>query len=174
MRPVSTNAKVTAGLKCPPEMAPRAATMTAIARPWANPMEARFAMPSGSPPMWTPEIARTPMKTNANAPIASATQDLIQFAGTFAPFPGLKPGGTQLTCFAKLSAFGWHSWRSGASRTPAFDHAIRSASLASMLMVVTANSVSFLSVAASSSSVSCSSRATSDLPSCWAKVRAVP
>src|SRR3954449_2703407 len=56
---------VTAGLKCPPEMCPRAVTMTARMRPWA------IATPRRSPPPVITEPA--PTKMRANAPTNSAT-----------------------------------------------------------------------------------------------------
>src|SRR5215213_2684690 len=57
--------RVTAGLKCPPEMCPRAVTMIARMRPCA------IATPSRSPPPVITEPA--PTNTRANAPTNSAT-----------------------------------------------------------------------------------------------------
>src|SRR3954470_6209958 len=73
---------VTAGLKCPPEMCPRAVTMIARMRPWAT------ATPRRSPPPVITEPA--PTKISANAPTNSAT-DRRRFspstAGSLGPAP---------------------------------------------------------------------------------------
>src|SRR3989304_3192205 len=82
IRPVMTNPKVTAGLKCPPEIAPSAATITAMVSPCARPMEARGARPPGAPTIPAAEIERTPTKIRANVPIASATDCFSQFSDT--------------------------------------------------------------------------------------------
>src|SRR3972149_716721 len=82
IRPVMTKPKVTAGLKCPPEIAPSAATITAMVSPCAKPMEARVARPPGAPTIPAAEIERTPTKIRANVPIASATDCFSQFSDT--------------------------------------------------------------------------------------------
>src|SRR3990170_8387504 len=82
IRPVTTNPQVTAGLKCPPEIAPSAATMTAMVSPCARPIDASVARPAGAPTIPAAEIERTPTKIRANVPIASATDCFSQFSDT--------------------------------------------------------------------------------------------
>src|SRR5262245_3713382 len=64
MRRVIRKPRVTAGLKCPPEMCPSAVTMIARMRPCA------MATPSRSPPAVM--IDPAPTKMSANAPMNSA------------------------------------------------------------------------------------------------------
>ena len=63
MRRVTTKPKVTAGLKCPPEMWPTAETMTAITSPCARPTSVSVRAADSEP---------TPMKISAKVPTNSA------------------------------------------------------------------------------------------------------
>src|SRR3972149_5376446 len=67
---------VTAGLKCPPEMCPRAETITAMVRPWARAMPTR-----PTPPFVTlsAQTEPTPMKMSARVPMNSARAFCVVF-----------------------------------------------------------------------------------------------
>src|SRR5256885_1524792 len=71
MRLVTQKPMVTAGLKWPPEMCPRAEIIRAMARPWAMAM-ARRVVPSGSWRKPKAQIAPAPKKMSAKVPMNSA------------------------------------------------------------------------------------------------------
>ena len=62
---VTQNPMVTAGLKCPPDICPKADAISAIARPWANAIAMRL------PVMM---IDATPTNTSVKAPMDSASR----------------------------------------------------------------------------------------------------
>src|SRR6266403_517488 len=70
-RLVTQKPMVTAGLKCPPEMCPRAETMIAIARPWASAMPRR-PRPLAPCKYWSVQMEPAPKKISANVPRNSA------------------------------------------------------------------------------------------------------
>src|SRR6266581_2526335 len=70
-RLVTQKPMVTAGLKCPPEMCPRAETMMAMARPWASAMPRRPRPPAPCK-YWSVQIEPAPKKISANVPRNSA------------------------------------------------------------------------------------------------------
>src|SRR5256884_5873321 len=69
-RLVTQKPMVTAGLKCPPEMCPRAETMMAMARPWASAMPRRPRPPAPCK-YWSVQIEPAPKKISANVPMNS-------------------------------------------------------------------------------------------------------
>src|SRR5438128_4283036 len=83
--PVTINAMETEGLSCPPEMCNVAATMTAIARPWAKAMARRLigkwvAVCRGG---FMLAIAPMPTKMSVKVPMNSATQGGSSFMGRY-------------------------------------------------------------------------------------------
>src|SRR5579883_2517855 len=84
IRRPARNPKVTAGLKWPPDTAPRAETMTPMARPWARAIPRRPTPPRVA---WSTTIAPAPAKMRVKVPMTSASSGFHEISGIGASLP---------------------------------------------------------------------------------------